>query len=71
MQQEALCTAVTDVIWKAGGSQYGVLCLPHPTHIHVEESDLFNADGKNSSFCIIVREYVASKPFFISLSTQE
>ncbi|XP_046632540.1 inactive ubiquitin carboxyl-terminal hydrolase MINDY-4B-like isoform X2 [Daphnia pulicaria] len=45
MQQEALCTAITDIIWKAGGSQYGVLCLPHPTHTHVEESDLFNADG--------------------------
>ncbi len=46
MQQEALCTAITDILWKAGGNQYGVLCLPHPTHTHVEESDLFNADGR-------------------------
>ncbi|XP_057380338.1 inactive ubiquitin carboxyl-terminal hydrolase MINDY-4B-like [Daphnia carinata] len=45
MQQEALCSAITDIIWKAGGCQYGVLCLPHPSHTHVEESDHFNADG--------------------------
>lgn len=45
MQQEALCTAITDIIWRAGGSVYGVVCLPHPTHGHVEDSDHFNADG--------------------------
>lgn len=54
MQQEALCTAITDIIWKAGGSQYGVLCLPHPTHTHVEESDLFNADGRSHLVMLLI-----------------
>ena len=45
MQQDALCTAITDIIWKAGSNQHGVLCLPHPAIRHVDESDLFNGDG--------------------------
>lgn len=49
MQQEALCTAITDIIWKAGGGLYGVVCLPHPNHSHLEDSDLFNKDGKISA----------------------
>uniref|UniRef100_A0A0P5ZUA1 Ubiquitin carboxyl-terminal hydrolase MINDY n=1 Tax=Daphnia magna TaxID=35525 RepID=A0A0P5ZUA1_9CRUS len=53
MQQEALCTAITDIIWTAGGCHYGVLCLPHPIHIHVEESDHFNADGVTEKLNIL------------------
>ncbi|KAI9555732.1 hypothetical protein GHT06_018247 [Daphnia sinensis] len=53
MQQEALCTAITDIIWTAGGCQYGVLCLPHPVHTHVEESDHFNADGVTEKLNIL------------------
>lgn len=53
MQQEALSAAITDIIWKAGGGQYGVICLPHPALGHLENSDHFNQDGTVNIFIAI------------------
>ena len=45
MQQEALCTAISDIIWRAGDGHSGYFCLPNSTQTHVSDSDHFNCDG--------------------------
>ena len=45
MQQDALCTALADVFWKAGGNESCTVCLPHPTDTHIQPTDQFNEDG--------------------------
>ena len=56
MQQEALSAAIADIIWKAGGNQYGIICLPHPSQSHLENSDHFNQDGM---FLLVGREFMS------------
>lgn len=45
MQQEALISALTDIVWKAGGGQSCILCLPDTSVCHVPDSENFNQDG--------------------------
>lgn len=45
MQQEALVSALTEIIWKAGGGQSCVLCLPNTSISHLSDSEGFNQDG--------------------------
>lgn len=45
MQNEALCLALVDIIWKAGSGLSCIICLLQTKKIHIDESDDFNADG--------------------------
>jgi len=58
MQQDALCTAFTDMMWRAGGSQSCVVCLPHLTLCHVPESEVYNKDGNQSNHNRIFYRYI-------------
>ena len=45
MQNEALCLALADIIWKAGSGLSCIICLLQTRQTHIDESEEFNADG--------------------------
>lgn len=45
IQKEALSSAIADILWRAGGGQSCILCLPNKSAIYVPESPEFNQDG--------------------------
>ena len=44
IQKEALCGALADILWRAGGGKAAVLCLPSKT-AYLSGSNNFNQDG--------------------------
>lgn len=69
IQKEALCGALADILWRAGGGKSCVLCLPSKT-AYLSGSNNFNQDGVtekvDSSFFIVPFNF---ENVFFSLDT--
>jgi len=52
-QKDALCSALTELIWKTGNKTSCTLCLPDKKGGHVKESGYFNIDGVTENLQLI------------------
>lgn len=58
MQNDALCTALSDIFWRAGERKSCTVCLPHPTENFLRPSSHFNEDGITEKVSNFIQSFI-------------